>query len=783
MIKKLFLVIFFILFLPLWGQQLTIYSDCNLKPYSYCEGDKVKGINIDILKSIFSKINGYSIKIKSAGLEKDSKKMKKDELLIINNPSNKIKKSTSIKDYTHSFIQQKEVLYCNKDINIENPKWPEDFNGTKVAIVKGFNINKNLQDAIDKGYIKIIEAEQKENLDNLIYKKVDCYINDELSIKGELLRIQEEFKKNDNNMSLDNIKKIIPISKKSYHVGFSNTNFPAKDYLIEKIDLAIKIMQNSQETTEIRERHLSQYLHPEKKRTIDVALYNWGDKLISDKLEGYGIIPEITSKAFELENIAVNYYFHHFNYSYLLTKWNKTCMTLPWLNIGDREKYFYFSDNIKTTAMYLFYNTKFNPEGSITNNLELYNVGGIDGYFYEKEIFEQAKTIQYTSFPNWNELIKALLSNKIDVIFAKKSTFYTHSKSFLESEKKLLIANENPLIRQDNYAIFSKKCKDSKELRDKFNRGFKRLKKRGLFDEILKKHNMTADEFDGIKDNRIDSDSDGVFNAYDKCKDTPKNIKVNNIGCERTVDPYTMKIKYRKNLMTIDGYISSMNRRNDFLDKLRLSYSTINIIDELSIDKGEPDGWIEFIVDIVNELKFLIDGSMKISGKDAYILGKLETMEEQKIFDKKLNKVISRHKNKGYKIKSSKIIILNTQVKICQEKFNTFIKDNKIIFDVATDIIKPENDARLKNLYNIAESCPKTKIHIIGHTDSTGNNQANKSLSLNRAKAVFKKLRKLGISPSKMKAIGKGKDFPIADNLTLEGREKNRRIEFKILGY
>ena len=86
----------------------------------------------------------------------------------------------------------------------------------------------------------------------------------------------------------------------------------------------------------------------------------------------------------------------------------------------------------------------------------------------------------------------------------------------------------------------------------------------------------------------------GVFNAYDKCDDTPKSVKVNNTGCERTIDPYTMEINYNKNRMTIDGYISSMKMRDKFLDKLRVSYPTLEIIDELSIDKGEPKGWIDF---------------------------------------------------------------------------------------------------------------------------------------------------------------------------------------------
>ena len=769
---------------PLCGENVTLYSDCDSKPYSYCEEGKVKGINIDIFKSIFSKLDDYSVDIKGIDLEDGLKKMENSEILMLGTLPYRPKTRAYIKDYTDSYIYQNDSLYCNRDIDINSKKWPENLHGLKVATVNSFNIDDNLKYAIDKGYIELIKGEQKESLNRLVYKEVDCYINDEISIVGELLRLKEEFKESDSNISLDNIKRVMSVAQNSYHIGFSNANFPARGHLIREINLAIKIMQNSKEIDEIEQRHLKLYLHPENKRTIDVGLYNWGDKLVSDKLDGYGVIAEITKEAFEIENIAVNYQFNHYSYDYLLTKWNRLCMTIPWLNIGEREKYFYFSDNVKPTAMYFFYNTKFNPKGSIVNDLELYNIGGVEGYFYEKEIFDNLKTVQYTSFKNWKELIEALLSDKIDVVFAQKDRFYTQLKGFLESEKRLLVANKEPIIKQENYAIFSKRCKDAKELRDKFNRGLERIKRRGVFAKILKKYNMTIDEFNGLKDNRIDSDNDGVYNAYDKCEDTPTTIKVDATGCERTIDPYKMEIKYSKNLMRIDGYISSMKQRENFLAKLRESYPKIEIIDELSIDKGEPDGWIEFISDIAGELKNLIvDGSIKISGKELQVLGKLETIEEKRALEKRLNRVLQKYKSNGYSVATSDIILLNTKIKICQNKFNTFLKGNKITFDTATDVISSDNEELLLALYNIAQSCPKTKIHIIGHTDSTGTTEFNNTLSLNRAKTVFRELNNLGIAKDKMRAIGKGASIPIADNSTPEGQEKNRRIEFKIIGY
>jgi len=69
------------------------------------------------------------------------------------------------------------------------------------------------------------------------------------------------------------------------------------------------------------------------------------------------------------------------------------------------------------------------------------------------------------------------------------------------------------------------------------------------------------------------------------------------------------------------------------------------------------------------------------------------------------------------------------------------------------------------------------QITIEGHTDSTGSDQFNKSLSNARAKAVFLEFVKNGIPEDKMTYIGFASKMPIADNKTDSGRAKNRRVE------
>jgi OmpA-OmpF porin, OOP family len=112
---------------------------------------------------------------------------------------------------------------------------------------------------------------------------------------------------------------------------------------------------------------------------------------------------------------------------------------------------------------------------------------------------------------------------------------------------------------------------------------------------------------------------------------------------------------------------------------------------------------------------------------------------------------------------------------------NVTIVLNNVFFDFDKAILKAESFPELNRIRDLMKQKPGMQIEIDGHTDAIGTEEYNLGLSERRAKAVIKYLADQGIQNSRMavKYFGEGK--PVDNNSTVEGRRKNRRVEFKIL--
>ena len=136
----------------------------------------------------------------------------------------------------------------------------------------------------------------------------------------------------------------------------------------------------------------------------------------------------------------------------------------------------------------------------------------------------------------------------------------------------------------------------------------------------------------------------------------------------------------------------------------------------------------------------------------------------------------------------------NFQVEKTYTELSPFLKDislqptdvgtvvtlKNVFFDFDKTELKPESFVELDRLVSYLQR-NTVRIEIGGHTDDQGSDEYNDRLSENRAKSVYDYLIQKGIPADRLTYKGYGKQKPVADNGTDEGRAANRRTEFKII--
>ncbi len=115
-------------------------------------------------------------------------------------------------------------------------------------------------------------------------------------------------------------------------------------------------------------------------------------------------------------------------------------------------------------------------------------------------------------------------------------------------------------------------------------------------------------------------------------------------------------------------------------------------------------------------------------------------------------------------------------------ELNANMAFKNIQFERNSFTLLPVSLIELNKLLQLMKENVALKIEISGHTDNTGNENNNITLSTNRAKAVVQFLIDNGIESKRLQYKGYGSSKPTADNATEEGRSQNRRTEFVIIG-
>ncbi|HCW05956.1 MAG TPA: hypothetical protein DGG95_01175 [Cytophagales bacterium] len=205
---------------------------------------------------------------------------------------------------------------------------------------------------------------------------------------------------------------------------------------------------------------------------------------------------------------------------------------------------------------------------------------------------------------------------------------------------------------------------------------------------------------------------------------------------------------------------------------------------------------IKFLLTVVDaSTKQPIDAKVKMQGlKDKVVVGAIDRGEGVTEFTIKSTTALQYRitiEKEGYIFQTinEKVPAATTEEKtisktVALQKLvvNAVSILRNIYFDFNKATFKTESYGELNRLEAMMKQNPVLQVEIAGHTDIVGTKAFNKSLSQRRADAVRGFLTSKGVDPRRVKTIGYGAEKPIASNDDeKEGRELNRRVEFKVL--
>jgi OOP family OmpA-OmpF porin len=202
------------------------------------------------------------------------------------------------------------------------------------------------------------------------------------------------------------------------------------------------------------------------------------------------------------------------------------------------------------------------------------------------------------------------------------------------------------------------------------------------------------------------------------------------------------------------------------------------------IDEDLPMGWGLRVLAALEALDQLHDGSARVTASDIVVTGNtgIETASADiaRILSSKLGDAADFSINVTYDEMLDPLANIPTPEE-CIASIQAINAENKITFEPGSATISADSLSSMDRIAEVLQECPQFQMEIAGYTDSQGREEMNQALSESRASSVLTELMNRRVLVSGFLSKGYGEEDPIADNGTEEGREANRRIEFRML--
>lgn len=244
-------------------------------------------------------------------------------------------------------------------------------------------------------------------------------------------------------------------------------------------------------------------------------------------------------------------------------------------------------------------------------------------------------------------------------------------------------------------------------------------------------------------------------------------------------------------VLTGDGRIDLSGRLGDELTRDAVEsfayarFGTDAVHSALRLDQDLPEGWPTRVIVALEALGELTSGSVIVQPERIVVEGATGSRTTSdaiaRILASKLGENGSYDLSVRYEEQLDQTLALPSEQE-CVDAINAALQAQKITFGPGSAIIEPSANPTLDKIAAVMKDCADYPMEVGGHTDSQGREEMNLSLSEQRARAVVLALQSRRVLTSKLTSVGYGESQPIMANDTEENRERNRRIEFRLLG-
>ncbi len=237
-------------------------------------------------------------------------------------------------------------------------------------------------------------------------------------------------------------------------------------------------------------------------------------------------------------------------------------------------------------------------------------------------------------------------------------------------------------------------------------------------------------------------------------------------------------------LVQVRGRVESAQAREtiDSLAKARFGSDVVHTTARVA--ENLPRDWAVRTLTAVEALAHLSNGAVTVSPDLIDITGQTGRKDAEAaitgLLAQKLGEREQYSINVSYQEALDPVASLPTPDE-CEAQIAQIQVERKITFAPGETSIDDFGAAIMDDIAEIIRSCGEIRMEIGGHTDSQGREIMNEQLSQARAQTILNELRSRKVLTASISAKGYGESQPIAENDTEEGREANRRIEFRII--